>query len=74
MHTYAGIGSRRAPAEILTVMTALASQLAERGYTLRSGHAAGSDQAFERGAGTRAEIYLPWPTFEQSVRCDAIYM
>jgi hypothetical protein len=74
MRAYAGIGSRRTPDEIRSVMTALASQLADRGYTLRSGHATGSDQAFERGAVTQAEVYLPWPTFEQNVRCDAIYM
>lgn len=34
------------------------------GYTLRTGHAPGADQAFELGAGTMAEIYLPWPRFE----------
>ena len=74
MRAYAGIGSRRTPQPILDLMTALSARLASRDYTLRSGHAQGADQAFERGAGTRAEVYLPWPTFEQSVRCDAIYM
>jgi hypothetical protein len=31
---------------------------------LRTGHAPGADQAFERGAGRQAEVYLPWPMFE----------
>lgn len=72
--SYAGIGSRSTPAPILQIMTELASRLAERGYVLRSGHAVGADQAFERGAGARAEVYLPWPTFEASVACAAAYV
>jgi hypothetical protein len=65
-HAYAGIGSRTTPQEVCELMTALASQLGRRGWTLRSGAAAGADTAFERGAvavdGER-EIYLPWPGF-----------
>jgi hypothetical protein len=74
MRAYAGIGSRRTPAPILQLLTALASQLAERGYLLRSGHAPGADQAFERGAGSQAEIYLSWATFESAVACAASYV
>lgn len=73
MPTYAGIGSRRTPAPILQILTDLASRLAQSDYLLRSGHAPGADQAFERGAGTHAEVYLPWPTFEASVKCVAGY-
>lgn len=36
MRAYAGIGARRTPAPILQLLTALASQLAEQGYRLRS--------------------------------------
>lgn len=65
MTCYAGIGSRRTPPDIQTLMSTLASTLAQQGWTLRSGHADGADLAFERGAAGNAEIYLPWPTFNQ---------
>ena len=46
---YAGIGSRTTPPHILQWMTDIAGSLCHRGYLLRSGHAKGADQAFERG-------------------------
>jgi hypothetical protein len=61
---YTGIGSRRAPSDVLSLCERLAERLARLGWTLRSGHAPGCDQAFERGAGMAAEVYLPWPGFE----------
>jgi len=54
--TYAGIGSRETPAEIQVKMTEIAKYLSSLGYTLRSGHAKGADQAFESGA-TNKEIF-----------------
>jgi hypothetical protein len=74
MRAYAGIGSRRTPTPVIELLTELASRLAQRGYLLRSGHAPGADQAFERGADRHAEVYLPWPTFEASVTCAAGYV
>lgn len=68
---YAGVGSRKAPRPVLKFMTQLAEQLAERRWTLRTGHAPGADQAFERGAQHRAEVYLPWPRFEPQVPITA---
>lgn len=65
MSTYAGVGSRSTPAEILALMEWAARALAARGWVLRSGHADGADQAFERGAEGRAEIYLPWPGYNR---------
>lgn len=56
---YAGIGSRQTPPDICALMTGLARRLAAAGYVLRSGGARGADQAFEAGAGTAKEIYLP---------------
>lgn len=56
--TYAGIGSRATPPEVLEKMTLLASRLASMGYTLRSGGAEGADRAFEAGADTMKEIFL----------------
>ena len=63
MKFYAGIGSRRTPPDVLQLMQAVAEKLATLGYTLRSGAAGGADAAFEQGAGSAAEIFLPWPGF-----------
>jgi hypothetical protein len=58
---YAGIGSRETPTDMLKTMTLIGVQLAEAGWLLRSGHARGADQAFQRGApDSRKEIHLPW--------------
>ena len=60
---YCGVGSRETPAEVLNSMSVVATELATRGWMLRSGHAFGADQAFETGALAvqgDAEIYLPW--------------
>lgn len=74
---YTGVGSRRAPEDVLELMTRLARAHAARGWVLRSGHAEKSDYAFELGAGGRAEIYKPWkgyndflPTYGEEVWCD----
>ena len=60
MKYYAGIGSRNAPPEILSVMTQIAEHLELRGYVLRSGAAKGSDTAFEAGVKNPAnkEIFV----------------
>lgn len=65
---YAGIGSRSAPPEILTLFRELATRLEAEGWTLRSGGAAGADSAFEEGVSdpanpALAEIYIPWSGF-----------
>jgi len=57
MRYYTGTGSPSAPRDILDLMTNIAFRLAQAGYTLRSGGAAGADKAFERGAGGNADIY-----------------
>lgn len=62
----AGIGSRDTPAEVLGVMTDLGTWMEENGRKLRSGGAAGADQAFEAGfrdPRNRA-IYLPGQSFK----------
>ena len=46
---YAGIGSRQTPADVLSLMEKIAKHLSSKGMILRSGHAEGADQAFERG-------------------------
>ena len=46
---YAGIGSRQTPADVLSLMEKIAKHLSSKGMILRSGHAEGADQAFEKG-------------------------
>lgn len=63
---YAGIGSRKTPAEVLEKMRSLAKRLAARGYTLRSGAADGADAAFEQGCDEvkgKKDIWIPWSGF-----------
>jgi len=60
---YAGIGSRETPRHICDIMTRIAINLSKKEFILRSGHAAGADEAFERGALKKSEIYMPWKNF-----------
>ena len=63
---YAGVGSRSTPPDVLDRMEQIAEAMARRGWTLRSGAAAGADSAFENGArraGGPREIWLPWDGF-----------
>lgn len=45
--TYAGIGSRETPMEVLELMTKASAWLGAKGYALQSGGAIGADMAFE---------------------------
>lgn len=67
---YTGVGSRRTPAPVQTLMRELARELARAGWVLRSGAAEGADSAFAAGCdaepGALAEIYLPWRGFNGS--------
>ena len=56
---YAGIGTRKLPPDVAKELEGVARELQGKGYTLRSGGADGADVAFERGAGSAKEIYLP---------------
>lgn len=56
---YAGIGARDTPHDICKKESQLAYDLQQLGYTLYSGGAIGSDQAFERGAGKLKMIWRP---------------
>ena len=49
MRYYIGIGSRETPTEICKIFETVAEFLAKKGYILRSGHADGTDIAFEIG-------------------------
>ena len=65
--TYAGIGSRIAPPDILGLCVKIARHLRGDGWVLRSGHAIGCDQEFEAGAGRHSEIFLPWKDYEDQM-------
>ena len=62
MKTYAGIGSRNTPDDILDLMNQIASELSNDNWTLHSGGADGADSAFESGA-AKKHIFLPWGGF-----------
>ena len=65
--SYAGVGSRETPTEILGRFYRAAEYLAKRNFVLRSGGASGADQAFEHGCDAvngPKEIYLSWKGFE----------
>lgn len=67
MKTYAGIGSRATPPPILQIMQRLASAM-QQDHILRSGGAAGADNAFYSGLRsdlrpTRSQIFLPGAGF-----------
>ena len=59
--SYAGIGARATPRDIQSIMTAVAQKLEAEDWILRSGGAAGADQAFQRGVTNPAamQIFLP---------------
>ena len=60
--SYAGIGSRETPQDILRLMNRVAIKLEKEGWTLRSGGADGADNAFAQNI-TNKEIFLPWNNF-----------
>ena len=62
--SYAGIGSRSTPIDILFGMRKYASLLEKNGYTLNSGGAQGADTAFFDGVtdAMKTQIFTPWPS------------
>lgn len=73
VRTYAGIGSRATPSDVIKLLESLAEALARKGWVLRTGGSPGADQAFYRGARAargQVELYLPWPGFEGAARAD----
>ena len=62
--TYAGIGARSTPPEILADMTRIAQWLHRTGWHLNSGGASGADRAFADGASPDARtLFLPRPGY-----------
>lgn len=66
MNYYTGVGSRNTPVWCRLAMEDIATSLAGKGYSLRSGSAQGADSAFEIGADNACgagDIYIPWSGF-----------
>lgn len=66
---YAGIGSRQTPNHVVNVMERVATVLARKGYTVKTGACKGADQAFAEGALKgygRVHLCLPWPSYEKA--------
>jgi hypothetical protein len=72
MKFYAGIGPRKTPEPIQKIMSSIAAQMYASNWTLRSGHAAGADEAFEVGT-PQKQIFLPWEGFRGG-RSNGKYM
>jgi len=64
---YAGIGSRKTPKNICTIMSSLAAKLSNSNYILRSGGAGGADTAFENGS-EDSIIYRPKDATGDSIK------
>lgn len=62
LKTYAGIGSRQTPAQIIQFIYKISAHLEQCGFVLRSGGARGADVAFQRYVKQR-EIFLPQYSF-----------
>ena len=60
-----GVGSRKTPANVLEAFEKFARTASRGPYGawFRSGHADGADYAFEKGAGDKCIVYLPWDSF-----------
>ena len=65
MKYYTGIGSRSTPLDTRRLMTEISMYFQINGYTLRTGSNSVADKAFELGAGTLKEIYVPWNGWEE---------
>lgn len=70
--TYAGIGSRETPKEILAKMTEVAKELEKKGYTLNTGKTfgnkeEGADKAFSDGT-TKKNLFAPEQTGQRELK------
>ena len=73
--TYAGIGSRATPPDVLRDMTKMAAWLARTGWHLASGGANGADTAFAGGAPAgRRTLYLPWRGYNGHGEPDCVVL
>lgn len=65
---YAGIGARKTPESILSIMREISKYLVKKNWTLNTGAAPGADQAFAEAAlivRGKVNLFLPWATYEK---------
>ena len=61
MRYYAGVGARKTPPSVRSIMTTIAEKLGKANWYLISGGAQGADEAFRCGAPPdKRTIFLPW--------------
>jgi hypothetical protein len=78
--SFTGIGARKTPDHILTLMTQISKKLDVDGWGLRSGGAIGADKAFEKGVDDYSQIFLPKKDdkkngfFNRKKRSEAMYI
>jgi hypothetical protein len=68
MNIYAGIGAKKTPNHILSIMRSVAEYLAAKDWILNTGAAPGADQTFAEGAlkkGGTVNLFIPWPNYEK---------
>lgn len=77
---YTGIGSRQTPKEVCQKMKCIAKTMEREDFTLRSGGADGADSAFEAGAGSKKQIFLPSDPYKgryadqrRQINCEILY-
>ena len=64
---YTGIGSRKTPSEICSLIEKISIFLSEKKYILRSGGANGSDTSFSKNIDdNKKQIFLPWKGFNNN--------
>lgn len=71
--SYAGIGSRNTPEDVLKLMKEIGMYLATKGFILRSGHAVGADTAFEKGCDAKKgkkEIFFAYQAKNDQAALD----
>ena len=71
--TYTGVGSRKTPQNILSLMYNIAIKMSNLKYTLRSGGAQGADKAFELGASVTDIFYAKDCTPEAMAIAEAFH-
>lgn len=71
MGSYAGIGSRQTPKQIIDMIKIIAILLAHDGHVCATGAEPGADQAFAEGtllAEGPVQLHIPWHSYEQAWR------
>ena len=70
--TYTGVGARKTPNDVLSLMYRIAIKMQHVKYTLRSGGADGADKAFEQGTSIK-EIYYANDCTPEAMAISALY-